>query len=67
MTQMSWGEVRDTLDAQQKAITQLYGNCEALKAAVDGDVVDGKLLSRRDQFAGVSLWGRLWWLFTGQL
>lgn len=46
MHQMSWTEVRQALDEHQQALTQLFGNCEALKGAIEGEIVDGKLVSR---------------------
>lgn len=45
MTQMSWSETREALEAHGRAITQLYGNCDALKTAINGEIVDGKLTS----------------------
>lgn len=71
MRQMSWAEVRQALDEHQQALTQLFGNCDALKDAMHGEIVDGKLVSPVTQsfFAlrEMSFWGRLRWLLTGTL
>jgi hypothetical protein len=71
MTPMSWAETRETLAAHQEAISALYGNCETLRNAIHGEVIDGKLSSPVTQsfFAlrEASFWGRLRWLFTGKV
>jgi hypothetical protein len=67
MTQMSWAETRDRFEAHEKALGQLYGNCDALKTAIDGVVVDGILTSPMQTFLALSFWGRLKWLVTGRL
>lgn len=71
MTQMSWREVRETLDDHQSALSNLYGNCESLRVAIGGDVVDGKLVSPSVQsfqaLRDASFIGRLRWLLTGRL
>lgn len=64
MTPMSWADTRE-------ALSQLYGNCEALKAAIDGEIVDGKLVSRsivaKQAMLPTTLRGRLKWLLTGRV
>ena len=47
MTQMSWAEVREALDAHQQAIQQLFANTDALRESIGGEVVDGKLSASR--------------------
>lgn len=71
MTPMSWADTRQALDSHAKAISQLYGNCDALKDAIDGEIVDGKLVSRAivaiQAVTNLSFWGRLKWLLTGRV
>ena len=67
MTPMSWAETREALDSHAKAISQLYGNCDALKGAIDGVLVDGILTSPMQAFLTLSFWGRLKWLLTGSV
>lgn len=67
MTQMSWTETRERFETHEKALAQLFGNCDALKSAMDGVIVDGKLTSPAMVLASLSFWGRLKWLLTGRL
>lgn len=71
MTQLSWAETRKILDAHSKAISQLYVNCDALKASMDGEVHDGHIVSaplvKLNQLLSLTFWGRLRWALTGHL
>lgn len=67
MTQMSWTEVREALDTHQKALGQLFANSDALKFAIHGEIVDGKLVCPVAALPELSFWGRLKWLLTGKL
>lgn len=64
MTPLSWNDTR-------QALGQLFANCDALKAAIDGDLVDGKLTSRplvaSQAMLSLTFWGRLRWLLTGRI
>lgn len=67
MTQLSWAETREILNAHSQALSQLHANDNAIKDAIAGVVVDGQLVSPVSTVMSSGFWGRLKWLLTGRV
>ncbi len=67
ITPLSWSRTHDLLNAHGASLRQLHAHDHALKEAMAGKIINGRLESPVKAVMTAGFWGRLKWFITGRV